>query len=94
MGVRVIHDNDQGLACLHDSVTGWAFGPVAHCPTGDEWDAHAVIEAFLQYLYTCGYGRPQRLPQKQLENLWRTFLHDHASDDETMGRLLAASEGG
>lgn len=28
MGLRILYDEAESIACMYDSVTGWAFGPV------------------------------------------------------------------
>lgn len=58
MGVRTLHDRDEGAACFYDSTTGVAFGPVfdnldlmpevlGETPIGDAAD---IAEAFLVHL--------------------------------------------
>ncbi len=48
MGVRIVHDRDQGLAALFCSTSDFAFGPVFSRTR--EHDADERAEAFLQWL--------------------------------------------
>lgn len=52
MGVRILHDSTEGVACFYDSTVGWAFGPlfngVEDHPSLE--DPVEEAEAFLAYL--------------------------------------------
>jgi hypothetical protein len=50
MGVRILNDRDQDLACLFCSTSDVAFGPVFY--DGEHGDAEDRAEAFLRWIQT------------------------------------------
>lgn len=50
MGVRTIYDRDQGIACMFDSVTGTAFGPVFSDYSVRDLDAYDQIASFHKFV--------------------------------------------
>jgi hypothetical protein len=84
MGVRILVGHEQGdygyerqIACLFDSVTAWAFGPVFS--RGENGDSpEDLAQAFLDWLQELAEnnGRdPRQIPSGELEKLhdrWAT----------------------
>jgi hypothetical protein len=61
MGVRILYDERQDLACLYCSTSGWAFGPVVgpyeldrHDPD-HQTDPVEILEQFLRWLREADY---------------------------------------
>ncbi|MCC6381788.1 MAG: hypothetical protein IT304_04725 [Dehalococcoidia bacterium] len=53
MGVRILHDTDRGLACLYDSTSGVAFGPVFE----EHEDGRTAFEMAERFLAITGDAR-------------------------------------
>lgn len=77
MGVRILVGHEQGdhgyeseVACLFDSVTGWAFGPIFH--RGEHGDSpEDLAEGFLRWLEQMTGGRDARtILALELEELY------------------------
>jgi hypothetical protein len=76
MSTRILVGHEQGdhgyareIACLFDSVTGWAFGPVFH--RGEDGDApEDRAQAFVDWLAEGGFGDPRGIPSGELERLY------------------------
>lgn len=84
MGVRILVGNEQGsrleIACLFDSVTGWAFGPVFQ-QGEDGYAPEDLAELFLAWLRENDHGDPRQLAPGILEDLynrWRS-VHERAA---------------
>jgi hypothetical protein len=77
MGVRILTGHEQGTnqvrACLFDSVTEWAFGPVFY-DYEDGTSADDVAESFLIWLREADNRDPRQIPDLQLEELYGQFL--------------------
>jgi hypothetical protein len=87
MGLRILVGHEQGdygyerqIACLFDSVTDWAFGPIFHrAENGDS--PEDLAQAFLDWLQEQAEnnGRDVRqLPPRELEK-----LHDQWATEAT-----------
>jgi hypothetical protein len=71
MGVQILHDREQGMACLYDSVSEGAFGPVL-----DGTEA-MFAEAFVEYVTEQTGLDPRDVPGNKLMGLrerWRDDL--------------------
>jgi hypothetical protein len=64
MGVRILHDQNQDKACLYDSTTGEAFGPVM-----DDTDPSEVHD-FLELLD----DDPRTITQDELGRAWEVWV--------------------
>ena len=72
MGCRILHDEENGMACLYCSTGGEAFGPVFR-GEGDA-DAAEVAELFLTHVREGWNGMdPRALDSRTLEEATRTF---------------------
>lgn len=49
MSVRIIHDEEQGLACLYQSETDVAFGPVFYADSGGGYSGLQLAEKFVKW---------------------------------------------
>jgi hypothetical protein len=75
-GVRILVGHEQGdfgyereIACLFDSVTGWAFGPVfSRGEDGESPEDRA--EAFLEWLAANDMRDARVIPAGELEKLY------------------------
>lgn len=67
MSVRILHDREQGLACMFDSVSEGAFGPVLD-------GAEAVFaEAFVEFVREESGRDPRDVGGHVLERLRQEF---------------------
>lgn len=64
MGVRLLSVDGNGQTCLFDSVTGWAFGPVA-----DE----DVLSEFLKFCAETDAPDLRSLVPSQVAAYWEAF---------------------
>ena len=82
MGVRILVGHEEGdygyerqIACMFDSVTGWAFGPIFHRGQDGE-SPEDLAQAFLDWLLQMDDGCDARqIPPGELEKLharWAT----------------------
>jgi hypothetical protein len=78
MSVRILTGHEQGdsgyetaLACLFDSVTGWAFGPVFRRGEDGESPEDAA-QAFLDWLPEDA----RTIPARELEELYGRWLNE------------------
>jgi len=71
MGVRILSVDGNGDTCLYDSVTGWAFGPVA---SEDE------LDNFLVWCEEKQVPDLRRLPSGKLEDLWAEYVSGASAD--------------
>lgn len=68
MSVRILYDSQKHHACLYDSVTDWAFGPVFQDQNG--YTAIEQATWFTEWLQTED-GRDARIiPSDQLETIY------------------------
>ena len=77
MSVRILvgreqGDSDDSAACLFDSVTGWAFGPV-FAEAEDGTLAEDMAEEFILYAQS-KQGDPRSIPEHELEKLYMRWL--------------------
>jgi hypothetical protein len=68
MGVKILIDREQDLACLYDSVTDTAFGPVAYGYVGEEF-----LRNFIQSLPMDA----RKYSGMTLRAEWDKFLEEH-----------------
>ena len=71
MSVQILHDREQGKACMFDSVSEGAFGPVL------EHEVAAFAEAYVEYVRAETGEDPRDVPGNQLARLyeqWRDEL--------------------
>jgi hypothetical protein len=64
MGVRILRDPEQRRACMYDSVTETAFGPVLVDPDD------LLGDAFIEYVRERTGGDPREVPTDQLALLY------------------------
>ena len=69
MGVRVLFNEEENIACLYDSVTMWAFGPV-FCSGNDEIPANERIATFANWLS----DDPRTYGDQALETKYAEYL--------------------
>jgi len=67
MGVRILYDSEREHACLYDSVTEFAFGPLFE----DEDEA----EQFLRWLEAHDGRDARRLSDDDMINMVHAFRH-------------------
>lgn len=67
MGVRVLEGDDY--ACLYDSVSMWAFGPVVDI---EETDLHDFVE----WLTEEEFEDPRNLTATQLKEAYEQYLEE------------------
>lgn len=73
MGVRILADVEEGLACLYCSVSDTAFGPVFY---GGRHEA----QVFLDWL---GDGKdPRTMTARELESHYTDFRAEQEADEE------------
>jgi hypothetical protein len=90
MGVRILYDRKQDLACLYCSTSDWAFGPVVSSYDLEEHEISPVkrLEQFVRWLredyvprredVILGWsGDPRELTPAGLERAWGEFLVEH-----------------
>jgi hypothetical protein len=76
MSTRILVGHEQGdhgyereIACMFDSVTGWAFGPVFH--RGEDGDApEDRAQAFMDWLVEEDGRDPRVIQDGELEHLY------------------------
>jgi hypothetical protein len=100
MSTRILIGHEQGdhgfnteLACLFDSVTGWAFGPLFH--TGENGEAaEDRAQAFLDWLAeNDADGRdPRIIPPGELEKLYGRWLDSLREQAEWKARQEATMD--
>jgi hypothetical protein len=88
MGVRVLYDVDQGMACIYDSVTGTPFGLIFH--TTEEADADDRAEAFLAWLQENDGRDARMLSQIELDKRISEWL---VVEEASKPRTIACSGG-
>lgn len=74
MGIRILYDKKQGEACIYDSITQWAFGPVF---TKEKIDgkivtANKVADKFLTWLKV----DPRSISGRCLEKLYDKWIKE------------------
>lgn len=88
MSTRILNDATERMACLYDSVTGVAFGPVVS--DGIEDDSPDILAAF-QYSVERSTGKDIRtINARALELMWGTWAAEHS--DTTRGITLTDEE--
>ena len=78
MGTKILHQlstaDRREMACLYDSVTGWAFGPVFEASDECELDAYEMADAFTDFVQQkCGCD-PKNLRGDKLAANYKNFL--------------------
>lgn len=68
MSLQIIHDIRKGQACFQNTVTEWAFGPVAQ---GDDADIQLIV--FSEWLDI----RPEHYHSAHLEREWNRFKREY-----------------
>lgn len=85
-----MYDAEEDRACLYDSVSGLAFGPVfspaTALPGGYSYDAREVAEVFLQLIVAAG-SDPRVLSDKEIA-AWEARLREVLNDRRATARLL------
>jgi hypothetical protein len=90
MGVRILHDRDQSLACLYDSVTDTAFGPVFF--STPHVDAESAADCFVQWFNEEREVRPlpndlRLVSARELEDLqvaWNRAVDPQQAEKECL----------
>ena len=72
MGVRILHDDTQGMAALYCSTSDSAFGPIIS--KGEDHDAQERAEAFLTWLPLDA----RQYEDADLEMMWSAFTRQEA----------------
>jgi hypothetical protein len=77
MSVGILHDREQGKACMYDTVSEGAFGPVL------EHEVAHFAEAFIEYVRAETGLDPRDVPGNKLARLyveWRDELTERIAE--------------
>lgn len=73
MSCRILHDDNAEMACLYDSVTMTAFGPIFEDDEGRDYDCTDLAEDFLLFVnYATGLD-PRAIDVDVFHTVWLAF---------------------